>query len=783
VLRRHLSNVRAPAEVSVLVDSVTTAARVLRDNPHVAFGTDTTRYPWLPFEPGPTRTIVGAIAFRLWALETLSADPHEHSNVRLAARGWADAHIPLVLHLDGSGAYDDPDALRVLAAQNLEPRCEFIRHVGGLPDIVDRMACFGFAAPPAASASRARAPKDTVSTAETRARSALDALSDLFKKSMPQRCIVRGLTGKALDIARAHADTREYLLQVLAVGLLGAHELATPPHFAARVMIYDMLVCRRLDDDMAILVAMKSVMFHALRECIIEIVHALPPLRKAIEAVYDWDAFRTSTAATMNDARFRIARNFERIAASTGARAPQIEHLAGMACVKAAHVPMRRKPTAASVARIAYDCTEHVLEHAFDAVYGAATPGVIDDAAFVETEFRHAAKAWAALSLPDAVHAIAAHCALEGEAQDAARDLAAMLSEPSKDVMKSRVRAALMRLCKSSGRAFRFLTAALREIVMREAVRIVPLPRGIATMQAEAVGRAAEGADAFGSFRSDGVVPDTYAFCGSCMRFCGFEDAPDRRARDTASRSLGHRRLLTIPDLLEGTVTYTCGIKSDRAAESRRRTMAPDPVLSVTTSDPDLNRARKKRARELRMEAQHAACRATPVTFVNMIGHALELNANSGGAGKMIMLCVQCGQPFVYEPSAVASGAPVCNTCVLLSSAPSREYCVACNTRRPLSSAAAANWKPLRAWDDLPPDARPTWFNDRLNPAQRMRDLLLCPKHANPFVLQSPDMPLSDVLRATRRDPRTGMFSVVGVRYSDGTVVPIERRWASAAKL
>lgn len=725
-------------ERRVLLDKLLPASAVLQRHPRLSVGTNLAAYPWLPFEPSPERVHAFAIAYRLYMLNSISRSKSMASNVRLAAVLWMDAHIPLVLSLEARASYTDADVEACL--QKYEPCCTFIMHPGALPNICDRLLCFGIASSSAYKSN--------------------DVLSNMISKTMPARCIVRGLSHIAIAAARSNEDIREFLIQVIAVSLMGAYDsINTRPPFAVRKVIYDMFVVQNID-PLVLIDAVKPVLFHQLREFVAFSTGQILALRIAIEGTYDWPEFCRCTNGTMDLVRAKLTRTYERLT-RVGMPFEDFLPIIESLSVKAMQVPKRSRTPTVSVARMARCAMEASEEHVLD-IIGAESAS------------------------PDYAHMydLVRRCAfVDGLKHLRIRDtvvqhLTRVFNKYVRDGTKDQLVQYMIQLARCNVGEYNTLRGYMLAATSKESIQFIALPCAI--KRAHETGLEHIVKTAFSGSRGNVALPKMFAICNQCMRFCGFLSHMNGKRRAGVAvqpqRAMGHKRLLASPNLLTGSTDYHCGIRSVRPMDTKRRSANIDPVHTHGNVPMDVAKIRRKRAREMRSARQHARCRGNKVDFYDMSGVALELTASTG-TSKIIMLCAMCAQPYEWSAESSVHDYALCDPCRAACKARVQIRCVTCSAIM-TSHAVKHRWRSIHVYDNLDCAERPIWFEDRDSAEMTKRLVWFCPKHINPYVMNNNvTMNLDAVLYATRKDPASGMFAITGMRVGDDTVA-VERTWS-----
>jgi hypothetical protein len=726
-------------ERRVLLDKIIPASEVLKKNPILSVGTNLAAYPWLPFEPSSERMHAFTVAYRLYILNNISHSKTVASNVRLAAVLWMDAHIPLVLSLETRASYTNADVIECL--DKYEPCCTFILHPGALPNICDRLLCFGIAS--------------------TNAYKSNDVLSNMISKTMPARCIVRGLSHIATAAARNNEDIRELLIQVIAVSLMGAYDnINTRPPFAVRRVIYDMFVVQNID-PFTLIDAVKPVLFHQLREFVAFSTGQILALRIAIEGTYDWPEFCRCTSGTMDLVRAKLTRTYER---ATRVGMPFVDCLSIITSlsVKAMQVPKRSRMPTLSVARMARSAMEASEEHVLELI-SAGT---------------------ASTRVHQHVYDLVRKCAfVDGLKYLRIRDtvvqyLTVVFNKYIRDGTREQLVQYMIQLARTNIDDYNTLRVYMLAATSKESIQFITLPCAI--KRAHETGLEHIVKTAFSGSRGNVDLPKMFAICNQCLRFCGFLSHVNGKRRVGVDvqpqRAMGHRRLLAAPNLLTGSTDYHCGIRSVRPMDTKRRSANIDPVHTHGNVPMDLAKNRRKRAREMRSSRQHARCRGNKVDFYDMSGVALELTSSTG-TSKIIMLCAMCAQPYEWGAENSVHDYALCDPCRLASKTKVQIRCVTCSAIM-TSHAVKHKWRNVHVYDNLKHADRPIWFEDRDSVDVIKRVVWFCPKHINPYVMTNASiMNLDAVLFATRKDPASGMFAITSMKVG-GEVVAVERAWS-----
>lgn len=756
-LRRWLHGRRSETGVYVLLSRLSDARDAFVTSPDMALGADTTAFPWLPVDTCADTTLYAVTAFRVAMLERIVHDKSAPPHVRMAASLWGDAHFPLMTAAETAGSYTDATLGPLLADH--EPRCGTIRHPGAMPDVLDMLAAFGLGTRVSSDSSH--------------------VLNRLFCKTLPQRCIVRGLAGIALAESAASPDIREFMIQVCMCSLLAAYPIHDDrPPMRVRRAVYDMMAFHRPENEMVLLEAMSPVMFHVLREFVVACIDMIRPLRAAIGDVYDWPAFSSATSATMTAVRSKIRENFERGVRTGWPRGNRMCVLGRLASIKPHQVPKRGKPPACSPARLMRAALDATEEDLFEALNLNTTRLVT----LVTSETIVIARAAKMDDLRDGLRALCGPCGV-GLDSKTVDDVVRATDNFAREGAREKTRALVRNIGRACLRDYEILRAFYDTRTASESVLSIPLPSDIRDRQSEVLSEVVD--EAFSGTDPTLDVPSTFACCMVCHRFCGFctdtitRVSGSKRRRDErnerTTRSMGHRRLLADVDVMSGDVRWTCGMAQDKN-ESKRRNGVPDPVLSHGDVEVDMIKDRRKRARALRTEATKKRCRSTPVQFFEMLGVALRVTSVSG-SGSIVVLCTVCAQPFSYTPPAFDTGTAVCCQCTHRAIIRRRIHCVACAAHVPEDSDVARQWLRKVVWDDLPPADRPRTFENAQDPAQCARTVYFCRRHWHRWVEGSTELlPLSIVLVAVRRHPITGHFAYGTVRVG-GKLFPVVRDW------
>ena len=748
IIRRDMTNKWTEFEIDLVTLPIIQSNDRFNSYEHVSLGLDISVYPWLPFEPNEHTALAFTIAHRLYMLEGLVHDTSCSNMLRLSASHWANAHIPITCFLEHEGNYTDDVVLKYLPG--MEPSCDLIVHPGCLPNMTMFLMSFG--------TSDAEAEQSNIKT----------KLKRLILKPMPQRCIGRGFGPLALKTAEEHSNIAQLMLQVVIVGLLGGYEsINVRPPFAVRKHIYSMMVLQRCD-IINILTQLKGALFHIIREFIVFNVNCIGPLSTAIGSAYPWTEFCVSTSCTVDSMRARVCRNFDRLTRTGMPRGSVNEIFCGLNNIKPTTVPKRQKPPENCVSRVIQVVTHSVQEHVISQM---------DVSGSVHKQFIDVSKA-----AIDGVELCTAIIKLAEPPFDInlefVKTLAQYVKAYSNDGNKDKIHSLILNLAKTNVREYEKLCVFVNQATVRDSIRKVRLPDGIRDLQVTALEKIVK--HAYNGDVTKASMPSKFAVCTVCLRFCGFISSvtPGHKSSKVSDmRAMGHKRLLAIPNMLDvHSVTYTCGIRSDRT-DSKRRSVNVDPVTSHGEVPPDKLRESRKRARETRALHQQRTCRDTPVQFIDMIGTAIEIT-NQSGVGKLIQLCTTCAQPYEYNPRTSECDS-ICEQCDMTSRRIPViiEHCVMCSMPMP-TSMYSRRWNSRDVIDNLEVDSRPRWFDNWNVPGTCMRTVWFCPRHINHWVMGSPvPLPLDAVLYSLRKDPKTGMFAITSFMVGD-THVPTERMWS-----
>lgn len=567
----------------------------------------------------------------LKCMEELLARENTTASEKYYLTLYLDMYIPLVIYIEDSGEGSNNHLLTQTTEDTEEeqapierfmPDMKLVFHEGNLPDVLNYVVQCSFF---------------------TENRNKLNPIVHLISKALPHRCTIRNLIEITSKNCRKYDDVYNFVFGCLKCSLLGLYETCIHrPNMQTRIKLIRKFctvskgyMLKWMTSDH------QQLLFYVIKEFLIYAVRQIPGLYEEIKERYYWDKFEECVEKAMDSVRREISTNTEDIM-----KFPGVEHKLSISNKQ--QVTHLYRPTKHSFAKVLLmECDRLDDSKAVD---------------YISTEFKKEHR--------DIMYKMAIRTEMSlampfewlqyfNINQNVQKELKQIQETYLMDGQKTALKSLLSGLDRYS---FEYVRAFAEVFDRKMNVRIFTAPKHIYVQQCKALRRKFK-------IPNGKPLPKTVGntlVCMECKQFKGFTNKVDTKQKGNKNVSiyknlygLGNKKTL-VDDL---TMKLFCGKRCDKVDAKKRHHYTPDLSSYISTENAELarqnmERARKRAAKERRKELKNDICSDTELTTVDLCGNILQFY------GSLYTVCPMCGNFMSMESKYYTKDGFYCGCCI-----------------------------------------------------------------------------------------------------------------------
>ena len=571
------------------------------------------------------------------------------NNVSYYLTLFVDMHIPLIIYIEDSKMSDDEhfltDSGDGAPIEKYLPHIDKVFHQGNLPDVLHYIVQCSFFS-------------DN--------RSKTNPIVHLLSKSLPQRCTIRNLREIVSNYCRLHNDVYEFVIGCLKCSLMGLYESCTerPPIEVRIRLIRKFNSISKAQMLQWMMRDHQQLLFYTIKEFVIYGVRQIPSIYQEIKQRYYWDMFERCVSQAMNTVRKCVCME-ENIMDFRGVETQ-------LSIINKQQVHHLFRPT------------RHIFCHAV-----VIECEKLDDSRFVDfisTEFpsEHRKLMYQmAIRTPGANEIPYEWLQYFNVSSETIKQMSHIQDLYIQEGSKSSLKGFLTGLSRYEFEAIRDFSEVFD---CKMNVRLFTLPSHLYIQQCKAL-------------RRKNAIPDgaplpadvgNTLLCLQCKQFKAFVNHIDPKGKITNLYAFGHSKVL----IDDATMKLYCGKRCDKVDAKKRHHHVPEyssfmDLEQEAIMKQNMDRNRKRAAKEKRKELKNNRCATTELCNINMVGILLQYYNN------MFMLCPICANFMQVTSQHFTKNGIYCGCCIQhgrLYTAVSCEWCKAVRGNE--------TWSPISVIDD-----------------------------------------------------------------------------------